>query len=1079
MIRLTRSKIQNLAANEAVFQRGLSYFKEKRVIHAACSKNKKLYTFTIQGNQRYRVTVEETEEQDVEFSCNCPAMYSQKGACKHSVAALLYLQQYLEQKEKKNGNIAAYSDSRAGKIIQYFMDAGEPHYDKEVYHIEPCIEIPGLLRTDSDPVYLSLRVGSMKFYRVQMLKRFLMDYKEGKSIILGKEFCYLPGESSFDHASERLLQELLAYLEILEVLDGSGSMQLFQKSKIQLNRRLLAKILSQCKGLTYSLVLSGNELEGVRFVKGNPQIEYDISMQNDFLTMDYKENEKVVPITADGSLLLRDNALYLPDARFMKTYLPFYSTLGEAKTPLVFEESERDAFLEYVLPVIHDTMQVEIPEDVQDRYLTLPFSAKIYFDLFHDGVQARVSFVYGEYEFNLFDAPTVKGGYILVREKEKEDEVCAALTSYGFEPHNGFFLLKQEEDIYTLLTNGLSDLATYAELFSSDAFAKVRLRRKSAVHMGISLPPGEDLLQVEFQYDDISGEELRAIFYSYRQKKSYHRLNDGSFVDLTDEIFVKAADLLENMNLSYRDFDQNGILKIAKSHAIYLESTPQEFGFEVTKEENFNAFLERLHTPEAQNYEVPEQIKILLRGYQKTGFSWLRMLADNGFGGILADDMGLGKTLQAITYMASILKEETFFEVPFLVVCPTSLVYNWLDEVENYAPHLRVRIIQGTPEERHALLENAEEGCDLYITSYPLLRRDLPHYEAKQFHTVFIDEAQFIKNAMTGNARSVKGLHAKNRFALTGTPIENSLSELWSIFDFIMPGYLFSYTKFAKRFERPVAKGDVQILQQLNRRIKPFLLRRMKKDVLAELPDKIETKLVTELTEEQRILYLSYAKQARNEISNEISRVGFEKSRMQILAALTRLRQICCHPGMFLENYEGGSGKVSLFLQIMEELRENGHRILVFSQFTSMLELLQDALAEAEIPFFYLCGATKPAERQEYVKRFNAGEGDLFLISLKAGGTGLNLTGADTVIHFDPWWNPAVEDQASDRAHRIGQEKNVHIIKLLTKGTIEEKIYRLQQKKQDLFNAVIEAGETFLTKLTEEEIRELFADPEA
>jgi len=1077
MIRLSRSKIQNLAANEAVFQRGLAYFKDKRVIHAACSKNKKLYTFTVQGNQKYRVTVEETPDQDVEFSCNCPAIYSQKGACKHSVAALLYLQQYIEQKEKKSGTVSSSADPRAGKIIRYFMDENEPHYDKDIYHIEPCIEIPGLLRNDSDPVYLSLRVGSNKMYRVQMLKRFLQDYKDRKSIVLGKEFCYLPSESSFDHDSERLLQELLAYLEILEVLDGSGSMQLFQKARIQINRRLLAKILLQCKGITYTLILSGNELEGIRFVKGNPHIEYDISMQNNILTMDYKENEKVIPITADGSLLLRDNSLYLPDDRFMKTYLPFYSSLGDAKEPLIFEEEERDSFLEHVLPVIHDSMQVEIPEEVQDRYLTLPFSAKLYFDLFHDGVQARVSFVYGEYEFNMFDAPNVKGGYILVREKEKEEEVCNALASYGFEPHNGFFLLKHEDDIYTLLTEGLSDLSSYAELFSSDAFAKMRIRRNNSVRMGISLPPGEDLLQVEFRYDDISGDELRSIFYSYRQKKQYHRLNDGSFIDLTDEMFVKAADLLENMNLSYRDFDKNGILKISKSHAVYLESTPQEFGFEVTKGKDFSAFLERLHSPEAQNYQVPDKIKIELRGYQKTGFSWLRMLSDNGFGGILADDMGLGKTLQAITYMASLLETEKFTEVPFLVVCPTSLVYNWLDEVENYAPHIRVKIIQGTPEERRSLLQE-ENVFDLYITSYPLLRRDLPYYEEKQFHTVFIDEAQFIKNAMTGNARSVKGLHAKTRFALTGTPIENSLSELWSIFDFIMPGYLFSYTRFAKRFERPAAKGDTHILQQLSRRIKPFLLRRMKKDVLAELPEKIENKLVTELTEEQRKLYLSYAKQARNEIADEISRVGFEKSRMQILAALTRLRQICCHPGMFLENYEGGSGKVSLFLQIMDELRENGHRILVFSQFTSMLEILKDALTEAEIPYFYLCGSTKPAERQEYVKRFNAGEGDLFLISLKAGGTGLNLTGADTVIHFDPWWNPAVEDQASDRAHRIGQEKNVHVIKLLTKGTIEEKIFRLQQKKQDLFNAVIEAGETFLNKLTEEEIRELFADPE-
>ena len=1076
MIRLTRSKIQNLAANEAVFQRGLSYFKEKRVIHAACSKNKKLYTFTVQGKQKYRVTVEETPEQDVEFSCNCPAMYVQKGACKHSVAALLYLQQYLEQKEKKNGAVSS-GDLRTGRIIRYFMDSGEPQHDKDIYRIEPYIEIPGLLRSDADPVYLSLRVGSNRMYRVQMLKRFLIDYKEHKNILLGKEFCYIPEESGFDHASEQLLQELLAYLDVLEILDSTGSMQLFQKSKILLNRRLLAKILSQCDGLTYALNLSGTELENVRFIKGNPLIEYDISLQSSYLTMDYKEQEKVIPITADGSLLLRDNALYLPDARFMKTYLPFYSSLGEEKEPLMFEENERDDFLEYVLPVIHDAMQVEIPEEVRDRYLVLPFSAKIYFDVFHDAVSATVSFEYGEYEFNMFDTPPVKGGYILVREKEKEAEVCTLLEDYGFEPHNGFYLLKREEDIYSLLTEGLSVLADYAKLFSSDAFSKIRMKKSNSIRMGISFPPGEDLLQIEFRYEDISGEELRAIFYSYRQKKKYHRLKDGSFIDLTDDMFIKAADLLENMNLTYRDFDKNGVLKISKSHAAYLDSVPQELGFDVIKGENFKEFIQRLHSPETGNYHVPEKILIPLRGYQKIGFSWLRMLAANGFGGILADDMGLGKTLQAITYMVSLLDNEQFTETPFLVVCPTSLVYNWLDEVEKYAPHLRVKLIQGTPEERHGMLCDVN-AYDLYITSYPLLRRDLEFYEQKQFNTVFIDEAQFIKNAMTGNARSVKGLHAKTRIALTGTPIENSLSELWSIFDFIMPGYLFSYSRFVKKFERPASKGDTAVLQQLRCRIKPFLLRRMKKDVLAELPDKIETKLVTELTKEQRLLYLSYAKQARNEITSEISRVGIEKSRMQILAALTRLRQICCHPGMFLENYDGGSGKVSLFMQILEELREGGHRVLVFSQFTSMLELLQDTLTEAEVPFFYLCGATKPAERLDYVKRFNAGEGDLFLISLKAGGTGLNLTGADTVIHFDPWWNPAVEDQASDRAHRIGQEKNVHVIKLLTKGTIEEKIFRLQQKKHDLFNAVIEAGETFLNKLTEDEIRELFADPE-
>ncbi len=1078
MIHLTRSRIQNFAADEAVFQRGLTYFKEKRVIHAACSKNKKQYSFTIQGRQNYRVTVEESGDQDIEFNCNCPAMYVQKGACKHTVAALLYLLQYQEQMEKKSGVKQTYSDERIPKIIRYFVDAQEPHYEKEVYHAEPMIEIPGILRNNNDPVYLSLRVGNTKPYRVQMLKRFLTDYKERKSIVLGKEFCFLPEECSFDADSERLLQELISYTEILELLEDKNSTAIFQKSRLLISGRLLIRILMTCKNTTFTLKLADTELEHVRFVNGAPPIEYDLIMQNGTVTMDYRDQERVTPIKADGSLLLRDNILYLPDQKFMKTYLPFYSTLGEKKPPLVFEDQAQNDFLEYVLPVIHETLQVEIPDEVKDRYLSLPFSAKIYFDLFHQEIRATLYYHYGEYEFNSFDAPST-GGYILVREKEREEELNAMLEDYGFEPHNGFFLLKNEERIYQLFTEGFSILSEYAELYSSDDFNRMRSTRHKLTKMSVSMPPENDLLQIEFQYEDVSGDELRSIFYSYRQKKKYHRLSDGSFIDLTDEDFVKTAELLENMNLTYRDFDKDGKLKVAKYHAVYFDSIPEEMGIVSEKDRHFTSFLQQLLNAGSSDFEVPKAIKIPLRGYQKTGFSWLRMLNRNGFGGILADDMGLGKTLQAITYMASVLETEKdkLPAIPFLVVCPTSLLYNWQDEVENYAPTLRSRLITGTPEERKSAIE-AMEPCDVFITSYPLLRRDLEHYRNLHFHTVFIDEAQFIKNAMTGNARSVKELHADTRFALTGTPIENSLSELWSIFDFVLPGYLFHYSRFAKRFERPVAKGETEVLQQLNKRVKPFLLRRMKKDVLAELPEKFETKLVTELTEEQRLLYLSYAKEARNEITSEIERVGLEKSRMQILAALTRLRQICCHPGMFLENYSGGSGKLSLFMQIMDDLLKNEHRVLVFSQFTSMLELLQEALTEAEIPFYYLHGGTKPEQRLEDVKSFNNGERPVFLISLKAGGTGLNLTGADTVIHFDPWWNPAVEDQASDRAHRIGQTKNVHVIRLLTKGTIEEKIFRLQQKKQDLFHAVIEAGETFLNKLTKEDIAELFADLE-
>ena len=443
------------------------------------------------------------------------------------------------------------------------------------------------------------------------------------------------------------------------------------------------------------------------------------------------------------------------------------------------------------------------------------------------------------------------------------------------------------------------------------------------------------------------------------------------------------------------------------------------------------------------------------------------MLAENSLGGILADDMGLGKTLQSIVYIVSKIKQGR----RFMIICPTSLVYNWLDEFENFAPQIRAIVIAGTPTERQELIEHSE-NIPVFITSYPLIRRDILQYQQIEFDTVFIDEAQFIKNAASLNAQSVKLLKAKHRFALTGTPIENSLSELWSIFDFIMPNYLMSHTKFMKRYERLILKEDINALEELNRRVHPFVLRRMKKDVLKELPQKIEEKILTEMTEEQKKIYLSYIENIRSNLDLEHTPV--EKNQMKILAALTRLRQICCHPATFLNNYYGSSGKMDLLFELLDKAIVNQHRILLFSQFTSMLGIIAKELEKKKIAYFYIEGATAMEERSEYVRRFNAGEGHIFLISLKAGGTGLNLTGADMVIHYDPWWNPAVEEQATDRAYRIGQGKNVYVIKLLTKGTIEEKIYKLQKKKQELSNSVIQAKEIFINMLSREELEEIF-----
>jgi SNF2 family DNA or RNA helicase len=449
----------------------------------------------------------------------------------------------------------------------------------------------------------------------------------------------------------------------------------------------------------------------------------------------------------------------------------------------------------------------------------------------------------------------------------------------------------------------------------------------------------------------------------------------------------------------------------------------------------------------------------------------MKSLANYGFGGILADDMGLGKTLQVLTL---ILLDKTEKAAPSLVIAPTSLLYNWQEEAAKFAPDLRVIVISGQQAERQERLLDIGQA-DLVVTSYGLIKRDIELYAQYRFKYCFLDEAQNVKNPNTMNAKSVKQIKAGSYFALTGTPIENTLTELWSIFDFIMPGYLRTNKQFTSQFETPIVKnGDQSALRELNRHIKPFILRRMKKTVLKELPEKIESKMTCEMTDEQAKLYGAWLLQAQAEFEQELAVNGFARSQIKILSLLTRLRQICCHPSLFLENYQGGSGKLEMLQEILKDAIDGGHRILLFSQFTSMLGMIQQQLDAMQIPYHYLDGSTKAEERIRLVHSFNSGEKAVFLISLKAGGTGLNLTGADMVIHFDPWWNPAVEDQATDRAYRIGQKNSVQVYKLITRNTIEDKIYTLQQKKKEMIDALIKPGENFLTKMSEDEIRELF-----
>ncbi len=1070
MIQISRTGIRNLASNDTTYARGLQYYKDNRITSATYSNSAKQFRMIVKGNYNYSVAVDEQEDGSFDYTCNCPSRLKDQGACKHVVAALLFILKY--QERSMLSETKSPEERKAIQILDYFASQEDAFLTGETFSIEPTISIATILKGDGARAMISLRGGSNRKYKIQTIKKFLADLYHHENFALGKEFRYIAGESTFDHSSQALLDFLLEVYEIQEVIDNSHISKMFTKAHMIVTKNMLIKVMQLSSDLGFTLELYGKVYPGVHFKRGNPKVSYQLSMDEESVTVNYQGKEAVLPLTETGELLYYDKVVYMPDKKFIRNFKPFYNSLGKDKEPLAFKGESKNKFLEHVLPRISETMELDVPEELKSRYISCDMEAKLYFDKHKHGIKAELKYKYGDYEFNSFENANA-GSFIIVRQREKEDDIINDILNLGFLPYKNYYLLKDEDRIYEFLSGRVMELEEKAGLFYSEDFRRLGIRAPGSFTAGVRLNAELNMLELDMSFDDVPREELRDLLHSYQVKKKYYRLKNGSFVNLENKSISELSGILNSLNVNTKTMAEDRIL-LDKQHAVYLDKVFTEKEFELLRDQDFQALTERILNPVNTNYELPEDILATLRPYQVTGYKWLKTLADNDLGGILADDMGLGKTLQSIVYIASGVDRTGQGEhKSYLIVCPTSLTYNWLDEIENFAPFLKAVVISGIPADRQETIENYKE-YDVLITSYPLIRRDITSYEKILFDTVFIDEAQFIKNDSSLNAKSVKRLRANNHFALTGTPIENSLSELWSIFDFIMPGYLNSHSKFVELFEKPILKEDKEALKDLHDHITPFILRRMKKDVLTELPDKYETKMLTELSEEQKLIYLSYLESIRGELNSEIDEKGIEKSHIRILAALTRLRQICCHPSTFLENYQGGSGKLDLLMEVIPDAIANDHRILVFSQFTSMLKIVENELKDMNIPYFYLEGSTPTEDRNDYVKRFNGGEGKVFLISLKAGGTGLNLTGADTVIHYDPWWNPAVEDQATDRAYRIGQQNKVHVMKLITKGTIEEKIFKLQRKKKELSDSIISSKEVFINTLTREELEELF-----
>lgn len=522
---------------------------------------------------------------------------------------------------------------------------------------------------------------------------------------------------------------------------------------------------------------------------------------------------------------------------------------------------------------------------------------------------------------------------------------------------------------------------------------------------------------------------------------------------------------MEDYHISHQDI-QKGKTTMEPYRMFALDQKAEDTKYiQIQREKTFIKYLNQYY--QVQQYPIPNHYENILRSYQKEGFQWLSIMRQYNFNGILADDMGLGKTLQVIA-----LLEANKHDVCSLVVCPSSLIYNWEDEVHKFTENLNVGCVTGTQEERKTKIEQYDQ-YDLLVTSYDYIRRDIDLYENIVFDTVILDEAQYIKNQKTKNAMSVKRLQSAHRLALTGTPIENSLAELWSIFDFLMPDYLFNYHYFKQHYENDIVKdGNAEKQEALRTLVSPFILCRNKKDVLKELPDKIEKVRLIEFSEEEQKLYLADLAQVNKELQ-EMLEVGAQ-DKIAILAMMTRLRQLCCEPRLLYENIDQLSSKLADCLQLIEELHENHQKVLLFSSFTSILDLLAQELKRKQISYYALTGSTNKELRRELVDKFQHDDTSVFLISLKAGGTGLNLTAAEAVIHFDPWWNQSAQNQATDRAYRIGQNKNVQVFKMIMKDSIEEKIMKMQEKKQELADAFVEHNEGSIAKMSKEEILDLF-----
>lgn len=899
---------------------------------------------------------------------------------------------------------------------------------------------------------VNMKIGNERMYVVKNIRDFILRLRENEYYSYGKQLAFVHDLFCFDNDGIKII-------EMFEKLIKNGQFLLSNDNRDFYINDANIHTFYQCLKRLENPKIHGLVLEDFEF-KINVTIEEKDDHNHNYFRLFIKQDEKGLVQGNDGFYKLKGNKL--THYAFPKNQ-NISDLLEQLEEGTIIEKKDMPTYVQLFIEPAKEVLMMKGAD------ITSYYQEKMEVSFYTDLTSAMEISILPVIESKgvkkyLFNPDlTDKDLRMQLLENQLRDRVDE-VDSIRFEG------IIKEKNVMEFVRTGFDWLKSLGNVFISARLKRISDKQKVSLQVGVRIE--SELLKVHFSTENIDVEELKQILKAYRNKKQYYLLKDGGMVDFSENSEMKEIDRLDRQlyldGCLYRD----GEYILGQAQALRLQSIPEQFEtIALKRQESFEDLIHRFGNDQTHGV-LPERFNGILRDYQKAGYYWLKKLEKLGLNGILADDMGLGKTLQVIALLESSQSQDRHS----LVVCPSSLLLNWEAEVHKFASSLKCQVILGNAADRAEKIQNIEQ-FDLSIITYDALKRDIELFEQKQLYYVILDEAQYIKNQRTKNASSVKKLHTQHRLALTGTPIENTLAELWSIFDFLMPNFLFNYHYFQKNYERPIViEKDEDVARELKGLVEPFILRRTKKEVLTELPDKIESLYTIEFNEEEWKIYLANLMTVEKDVRKQLKDEKID--RFMVLAMLTKLRQLCCEPALVYEEFESPGSKMQACLELIEGLATSGKKLLLFSSFTTILDRLQEELTKLGIKSYTLQGSTPKEERQRLVTQFQLDDTPVFLISLKAGGTGLNLTAAEAVIHYDPWWNLSAQNQATDRAHRIGQDKSVTVYSLIMKNSIEEKIMKLQQEKKNLADAFVENSHGSIAGMNADQMMDLFALPE-